>query len=112
VNLRETIGSKLVIVVITIHNNIRQITIDIGWLKSRLSTGQPLKDLKIKINNATKSNGSVGIYNPNAVSLNSWRFKLNGTEISITPRNKSIRLIPHHGNKIKKGKKANHIKSK
>ena len=112
VNLRDTMGSKLVTVVITIHNIIRPKMMDIGCVKSLLSTGHPFKDLKTKINNPRNSKGSVGIYKPRSVSLNSCRFKLNGTENKMTPMNKSIRFIPHQDNNIKKGNTANHIKSK
>ena len=112
VNLRDTMGSKLVTVVISIHNIIRLMMMDIGCVKSLLSTGQPFKDLKTKINNPRNSKGSVGIYKPREVSLNSCRFKLNGTEIKIVPMNKSNRFIPHQTNNIKKGSSANHIKSK
>ena len=71
VNLRDTMGSKLVTVVISIHNIIRLMMMDIGCVKSLLSTGQPFKDLKTKINNPINSKGSVGIYKPRDVSLNS-----------------------------------------
>ena len=79
---------------------------------SLLSTGHPFKNRKTKIINPRNSMGSVGIYKPREVSLNSCRFKLNGTAIKIAPMNKSNRFIPHQDIRIKKGNSANHIKSK